>query len=519
MSDEKLTVAELLARAKKDGGQSTSSAPRRRRRSLEEGGISVSELTGSFPKVDAEGPRRGSHSLGDSADSGEVDSAVEDQLVDEAVVDDVVVDEVVDEEAPVDESLDDENVADATESDEVAEPAEVTEPADFEEVTESDEASVDEAVGESADSATVVDEAPLDVAEIPAEDTWAGADADETVVAESELDEEVAAEEAGVEETVPLAVPMAPMPVLTDHERGEVTFTFTDLRDAETGERTVAPAGPIAKMLTDSPTPFVPVVVGAGAAAAAGAAATAGETEPETSELSAIEEQEPVHPENVESPQDLESTAIIEAVPDDAEFAGDEELVDESYDDEFADDEFAGGEDFSADSELVAEGATSDDTFAESESEDSNLWGAPAAAGAATAVGAAGAAGVAAAATPRVDEDVNDTPDNVPATVDTDSALETDEDEDYNEDNSLSIALLIVQVFVGIMIGALCFLGFTLAWESLPKAVTAILGVVFAAGLGFGANALRRKRDWITPVLAALVGLVLAFAPYVLISG
>ncbi|APT83941.1 hypothetical protein [Corynebacterium aquilae] len=50
MSDKQLTVAELLARANKDG-QGEAKPTRRRRRSLEEGGVSVAELTGSIPAV------------------------------------------------------------------------------------------------------------------------------------------------------------------------------------------------------------------------------------------------------------------------------------------------------------------------------------------------------------------------------------------------------------------------------------------------------------------------------------
>jgi hypothetical protein len=59
MSDKQLTVAELLARAgrESEGGE----APRRRRRSLDEGGISVAELTGSIPAV-KEKPAESKHS-------------------------------------------------------------------------------------------------------------------------------------------------------------------------------------------------------------------------------------------------------------------------------------------------------------------------------------------------------------------------------------------------------------------------------------------------------------------------
>ncbi|MGO1447328.1 MAG: CPBP family intramembrane glutamate endopeptidase, partial [Corynebacterium casei] len=77
MAEEKqLTVAELLARnakeregraekrasAKETEGAEAQEAPRRRRRrSLDEGGISVAELTGSIKRVEAE-PARSRHS-------------------------------------------------------------------------------------------------------------------------------------------------------------------------------------------------------------------------------------------------------------------------------------------------------------------------------------------------------------------------------------------------------------------------------------------------------------------------
>ena len=52
--DQQLTVAELLARAQKDNPDA--GKRRRRRRSLEEGGVSVAELTGSLKRVDARPP-------------------------------------------------------------------------------------------------------------------------------------------------------------------------------------------------------------------------------------------------------------------------------------------------------------------------------------------------------------------------------------------------------------------------------------------------------------------------------
>lgn len=61
MSDDpQLTVAELLARAQKENPGAESSR-RRRRRSLDEGGVSVAELTGSLRRVEAR-PQESKHS-------------------------------------------------------------------------------------------------------------------------------------------------------------------------------------------------------------------------------------------------------------------------------------------------------------------------------------------------------------------------------------------------------------------------------------------------------------------------
>ena len=60
MSEQKqLTVAEILARAQKENPEL--GTRRRRRRSLEDGGVSVAELTGSIKKVEAK-PAESRHS-------------------------------------------------------------------------------------------------------------------------------------------------------------------------------------------------------------------------------------------------------------------------------------------------------------------------------------------------------------------------------------------------------------------------------------------------------------------------
>lgn len=59
--DKQLTVAELLARARQDNPDAPEPGKRRRRRSIEEGGVTVAELTGSFKAVDA-APAQSRHS-------------------------------------------------------------------------------------------------------------------------------------------------------------------------------------------------------------------------------------------------------------------------------------------------------------------------------------------------------------------------------------------------------------------------------------------------------------------------
>ncbi|MDO4911689.1 MAG: hypothetical protein Q3972_08095 [Corynebacterium sp.] len=69
MAEKQLTVAELMARAQKEG---RSGEPRRRRRrSAEEGGVSLAELTGSIPRVptDASAPAHTHATAGDDADA------------------------------------------------------------------------------------------------------------------------------------------------------------------------------------------------------------------------------------------------------------------------------------------------------------------------------------------------------------------------------------------------------------------------------------------------------------------
>lgn len=78
---EKLTVAELLARNAKEGGRASSERTRRRR-SIDEGGVSVSDMTGSFPAVkigdedsDSAGGTKGSARVHHGHEAGPVETA------------------------------------------------------------------------------------------------------------------------------------------------------------------------------------------------------------------------------------------------------------------------------------------------------------------------------------------------------------------------------------------------------------------------------------------------------------
>ena len=79
--DKQLTVAELLARSR-ESKPDAEPPRRRRRRSLEEGGISVAELTGSFPAVEATPPESKHSSV--PLDASPEDSDAERQAAEKA---------------------------------------------------------------------------------------------------------------------------------------------------------------------------------------------------------------------------------------------------------------------------------------------------------------------------------------------------------------------------------------------------------------------------------------------------
>lgn len=138
---EKLTVAELLARS----GRTASSGGRRRRRSLDEGGISVAELTGSIPVVEAADIEKAEAERAAAAEN------------------------------------------DAAEADAAADGTEIVDRTEASEVRPEEQTSEMQAVEEPASPLGSVDDAPRD--EAPAEEALAeGAPVEEDAVAGSEAE-------------------------------------------------------------------------------------------------------------------------------------------------------------------------------------------------------------------------------------------------------------------------------------------------------------------------------------------
>lgn len=437
MSEEKLTVAELLARRQKEGAPSEPPR-RRRRRSLEEGGVSVQELTGSIPRVKADEPRRGAHALSNADDD---QTTTSDLLADEAA-------------------------ANAAEEAQATEP-EVEAPEHSEAVAES------VVVAEGADSSEHEVQAE---AEAEADEVAEVAEEPVAPVAPAAPQQEQAAQSTPTAQpaapAVPLAIPMEPRPVMVNSERSEITYTFTELRDMADESQQIGEPGPVARaVLTgsnaydDRPTASIPVVQ---------------DKVDEASEASV--ETDGVDGEQLAEAEAAQETATFEAVDADAD---------------------TGAASKAAVAAAVApEVAQAEDAQADIEQAED----APAEAAQVETTPTQAAA----------DEKQSEPRDVVKREESKSSKGKAVARDGYAEDNSLSVPLLLIQVFVGLIAGALVFLGFTMAWSSLPKIVVVIMALVVAGGFAGMANYLRREKDKLTPILAGLVGLALTFGPWIL---
>lgn len=479
MSEEKLTVAELLARRQKEGAPSEPPR-RRRRRSLEDGGVSVQELTGSIPRVKAGEPRRGAHALS-NADDGQTTTS--DLLADEAATNATEEAQATEPEAEAPEH-----------SEAVAESVIVAEEADSSEHEVQAEAEAEAAAQEEEEPELI--EADTEVADAEVADAEvAGVEADEVAeepaapavpVAPATPQQEQAAPSTPTTQpaasAVPLAIPMEPRPVMVNSERSEITYTFTELRDMADESQQIGEPGPVARaVLTgsnaydDRPTASIPVVQ---------------DNVDEASETSAesddVDGEQLAESETTEAPE--EQTHVLPQV-EEADAVGETEAAQET------------------------------DTF-EATDADADT-------------GAASEAAVATAVAPEVAQPEDVQAETTPTQVAADEKQSEPRDvvkreesksskgkvaarDGYAEDNSLSVPLLLIQVFVGLIAGALVFLGFTMAWSSLPKIVVVIMALVVAGGFAGMANYLRREKDKLTPILAGLVGLALTFGPWIL---
>ncbi|MCG7269861.1 hypothetical protein MHJ92_07510 [Corynebacterium amycolatum] len=461
MSEEKLTVAELLARRQKEGAPSEPPR-RRRRRSLEEGGVSVQELTGSIPRVKADEPRRGAHALSNADDDQTTTSNL---LADEAAAN------------AAEEAQATEPEVEAPElSEAVAEPVVVAEGADSSEHEVQAEAEAEAAAQEEEESELA--EADAEVAEAEADDVEADevAEVAEEPAAPAAPQQEQAAQSTPTAQpaapAVPLAIPMEPRPVMVNSERSEITYTFTELRDMADESQQLGEPGPVARaVLTgsnaydDRPTASIPVVQ---------------DKVDEASEASV--ETDGVDGEQFAEAEAAQETATFEAADADAD---------------------TGAASKAAVAAAVApEVAQAEDTQADIEQAED----APAEAAQVETTPTQAAA----------DEKQAEPRDVVKREESKSSKGKAVARDGYAEDNSLSVPLLLIQVFVGLIAGALVFLGFTMAWSSLPKIVVVIMALVVAGGFAGMANYLRREKDKLTPILAGLVGLALTFGPWIL---
>ncbi|MDK7237904.1 hypothetical protein QP460_010485 [Corynebacterium amycolatum] len=471
MSEEKLTVAELLARRQKEGAPSEPPR-RRRRRSLEEGGVSVQELTGSIPRVKADEPRRGAHALSNADDD---QTTTSDLLADEAAAN------------AAEEAQATEPEVEAPElSEAVAEPVVVAEGADSSEHEVQAEAEAEAAAQEEEESELA--EADAEVAETEADDVEADevAEVAEEPAAPAAPQQEQAAQSTPTAQpaapAVPLAIPMEPRPVMVNSERSEITYTFTELRDMADESQQLGEPGPVARaVLTgsnaydDRPTASIPVVQD-----------KVDEASEASVETDGVDGEQLAESETTEAPE--EQTHVLPQV-EEVDAVGETEAAQETDTFEAAD----------ADA----------DTGAASES----------AVAAAVAPEVAQPEDVQAETTPTqvaADEKQSEPRDVVKRDKPKSSKGKVAARDGYAEDNSLSVPLLLIQVFVGLIAGALVFLGFTMAWSSLPKIVVVIMALVVAGGFAGMANYLRREKDKLTPILAGLVGLALTFGPWIL---
>ena len=123
----------------------------------------------------------------------------------------------------------------------------------------------------------------------------------------------------------------------------------------------------------------------------------------------------------------------------------------------------------------------------------------------------------------RFDDRFDDEPDDAPAglgrapqrtRLDDGDELD-DEYDDEPEERPSSVkdwAVMIVQLVLGALLGAVLWTVFSYLWQEQPV-VALVLAAAATTGLVFGVRALRRSDDLQTTVLAVVVGLVVTVSP------
>jgi hypothetical protein len=122
----------------------------------------------------------------------------------------------------------------------------------------------------------------------------------------------------------------------------------------------------------------------------------------------------------------------------------------------------------------------------------------------------------------RFEDRFDDEPDDAPAGLGRapqrtrlDDGDELDEDDDEPEERPSSAkdwAVMIVQLVLGALLGAVLWTVFSYLWQEQPV-VALVLAAAATTGLVFGVRALRRSDDLQTTVLAVVVGLVVTVSP------
>ncbi|AIG63589.1 hypothetical protein CATYP_01600 [Corynebacterium atypicum] len=94
-------------------------------------------------------------------------------------------------------------------------------------------------------------------------------------------------------------------------------------------------------------------------------------------------------------------------------------------------------------------------------------------------------------------------------------AADYEAEPDDAEEESGGIAGVILLAVIGVVIGAVVFIGFQQLWESgLSRALVGILALAVTGVFVGVAHALRTARDGLSMVLAGVVGLLMTFGPY-----